>query len=133
MRPVPKIKTVIIKSLPALKKSTQTIVNKYVRMRDANDGCISCCGGVDDAGHYWSMGANGGLRYNLDNLNGQCTSCNRFKSGNLLEYRLKLVEKIGIKRVKWLDAHRHDIHKWTRDELMEIQREYKEKIKAYES
>jgi hypothetical protein len=129
MRPVPKFKTIILKSLPSLKESTQRVVNKYIRMRDAELGCISCSrGGCDEAGHFWAMGANGALRYHPDNLNGQCTSCNRWKSGNPLEYRLALVKKIGVKRVDWLDEHHHDIKKWQREELEEITIKFKKMI-----
>jgi len=50
----------------------------------------------------------------------QCVSCNRFKHGNLIEYRINLVKKIGIKKVEWLEEHRKDVKRWTREELEEI-------------
>lgn len=124
-----KVKIVIVKSLPSLKDSVQRLVNKYARLRDVNDGCISCTGKVEEGGHFWPMGSNSALRYNLDNINGQCTSCNRYKHGNLLEYRLKLVAKIGEKRVKYLDEHHHDKKKWSREELNELLIKYKELTK----
>jgi hypothetical protein len=121
-----KVKVVVVKSLPSLKASVQKLVNKYVRLRDAKDGCISCKNGkCEQAGHFWAQGANGALRYNLDNLNGQCDSCNRWKSGNLNEYRLALVKKIGKKRLEWLDDHHHDVKRWTREELMDLQDHFK--------
>jgi 5-methylcytosine-specific restriction endonuclease McrA len=117
-----------------LKKEVQKVVNKYIRLRDAELGCISCCtGSCDEAGHFWPMGANGALRYDLDNLHGQCTSCNRWKHGNLLEYRLALVKKIGEVRVEYLDAHHHDVKKWTREELEIIKLECRERIKRHEN
>lgn len=117
-------------SMAQLKKVVQRKVNEYVRLRDAKLPCISCGKrGKLEAGHYWAMGSNGSLRYNLDNLNGQCTSCNRFKSGNLLEYRLGLVKRIGVLQVEWLDKHRKDIKKWTREELNEILSDMNELIK----
>ena len=111
-------------SLPVLRKKAQTAVNRWIRERDEHLGCISCNGRVEAAGHFWSQGASGALRYHPDNINGQCTSCNNFKSGNLLEYRLALVEKIGEESVAWLDKHRTDTKKWTREELQEIIERY---------
>lgn len=117
-------------SMAQLKKVVQRKVNEYVRLRDAKLPCISCGKRAKlEAGHFWAMGSNGSLRYNLDNLNGQCTSCNRFKSGNLLEYRIGLVKRIGVLQVEWLDKHRKDIKKWTREELNEVLEDAKELIK----
>ncbi len=127
---VKKQKTVGIIRISDLKKEVQKVVNKYVRLRDAELGCISCSTGkCDEAGHFWPMGANGALRYDTDNLHGQCTSCNRWRHGNLLEYRLALVKKIGDMRVMYLDDHHHDIKKWEREELEEIRATYTQKIK----
>lgn len=124
-----KQKTSVVASIPELKKTAQRLVNKFCRLRDVNRGCISCTKGKsDDGGHFWPMGSNSALRYHEDNINGQCTSCNRFMHGNLLEYRLKLVVKIGEERVAWLDKHHKDAKKWTREELESIISEYKTKI-----
>lgn len=113
-----KRKTVTIISLKQLHKQTQTVVNAYVRERDKDLPCISCGKFTKlEAGHYWNMGNNRALRYNLDNLNGQCVPCNRWGHGNLLEYRINLVKKIGADRVQWLDDHHKDNFKWTREEL----------------
>lgn len=108
--------------LPQLKKKVQNAVNKYVRERDKDLPCISCGKRATTwhAGHYWPMGSNGALRYNLDGLNKQCVSCNLFKHGNQGEYRFGLIAKIGEDRVSELDKHRHDIKKWNRIELQEI-------------
>lgn len=108
--------------LKTLKRAVQVKVNAYVRERDKNLPCISCGKRVNkyDAGHYISQGSSGALRFNLDNINNQCGQCNRWKSGNLVEYRIGLVKKIGEDRVKWLEEHRHDIKKWTREELEEV-------------
>ena len=107
--------------LSKLKKDVQYKINKFIRDRDIENGCISCENGkVEEAGHFWSVGANSFIRYHPDNIHGQCGSCNRWKSGNLLEYRLALIKKIGIKRVEWLDIHHKDGHKFTREELSDI-------------
>ena len=108
--------------LSELKKTVQRKVNAYVRLRDSGKPCISCGKPIvsGHAGHYIAQGSSGALRYNLDNVNLQCLADNLFKHGALIEYRIGLVKKIGEKRVKWLEAHRHDIKKWERSELLEI-------------
>ncbi len=103
------------------KKLVRSKVNAYVRKRDAGKPCISC-GKLDklEAGHYIPEGSTNAMRYNLDNLHGQCKQCNHWKSGNQIEYRIALVKKIGIEKVEWLEEHRHDTKKWTREELDQI-------------
>lgn len=117
--------------LSLLKKKVQREVNAYVRLRDTNDPCISCQKFVMmanvDAGHYISQGSSGALRYELENINKQCDACNRYKHGNLIEYRIHLIEKIGLESVEYLEAHRHDTKKWTREELEAIRADIKQK------
>ncbi|MEK9207562.1 MAG: recombination protein NinG [Patescibacteria group bacterium] len=128
---VKSIKTRVVRSLPALKKRTQTIVNAYIRLRDTGYPCMACkkyCS-PGQAGHYISQGQHGALRYNLDNIWKCCVACNLFKHGNLIEYRIHLVEKIGEKRVKYLEDHRHDTKKWTREELEDMQKILHEQLK----
>ncbi len=122
-----KVKTRTIQSIAQLKASVQRVVNAYVRKRDADDPCISCQKRCEsgEAGHFIAQGASGYLRYNLDNLRKQCGSCNRWKHGNLLEYRIHLVEKIGKDRVEWMENNRNIVKKWTREELEEIRQRIK--------
>lgn len=110
-------------TLPKLKKRVQSKVNEYVRLRDKGLPCISCgkIPRTPTAGHLWSQGEHGILRYELDNINSQCVACNLFKHGNLLEYKIGLIKKIGPDRVAYLDDHRHDLKKWTRQELLDIE------------
>lgn len=108
--------------LSDLKKIVQRKVNTYVRERDKDLPCISCGKWSDNwhCGHYIAQGSSGALRYNLDNLNKQCAACNLFKHGALIDYRISLVRKIGAENVEWLETHRHDIKKWTKEELLDI-------------
>jgi hypothetical protein len=85
----------------------QVIFNSWVRTRDKHKSCISCgciLSGKYDAGHYFSVGLYPELRFNEDNNHGQCVACNQHKHGNLLEYRFKLIERIGEKRFAELEA-----------------------------
>lgn len=123
----PKVKTKTVLSLPQLKQKVQRAMNAYIRKRDENKPCISCQKrAVTEAGHFIAQGSSGLLRYHLDNLNGQCAQCNRWLHGNLLEYRINLVKKIGLKKVEWLESHRHDTYKWTREELETLLKVIKE-------
>ena len=121
------IKTKIVRSLPELKSQAQRAFNKYIKLRDSKRLCISCGKGPEQAGHYIAQGSSGALRYNEDNCHGQCVTCNLYMHGNLIEYRMGLVKRIGEKRVKYLEAHKHDIKKWTREELNELIKTYKSK------
>lgn len=109
-------------TLPQLKEKVQRIVNKRIRERDMDKPCISCNRFVEnkDAGHFWAQGSKGILRYHPDNIHGQCRTCNSFKHGNLLEYRINLIKRIGEKRVKWLEDNKDITKKWTREELEAI-------------
>jgi len=122
-----KVKVKKLLPLPRLKEKAQRVFNKWIRERDADLPCISC--GKTDAkwhcGHYIPLGSSGVLRYNENNCNKQCNHCNMYKSGNLTEYRISLVKKIGEREVHTLEDLRHELKKWTREELEEIISKYK--------
>lgn len=99
-------------------KEAQAAINRYVRLRDAHLGCISCSKPASWQGqwhcsHFRSVGAAPHLRFNLWNMNKSCSACNNFLSGNIMVYRPALIEKIGQAKVDWLecnsDVARHDI------------------------
>ena len=99
-------------------KEAQSAVNSYVRARDSGKPCISCDKPDNGqhqrhASHYRSVGACSQLRFNTFNIHASCATCNSVLSGNLLEYRIRLVNKLGIDRVAWLerqnDIARYDI------------------------
>jgi len=71
----------------------QKVFNTYIRTRDKDNNCISCnkkLVGKYDAGHFFSVGAYPNLRFNENNVFGQCVHCNRDKHGNVKEYDLRL-------------------------------------------
>ena len=99
-------------------KEAQAVINRYVRLRDAHLGCISCdkpatWGGQWHCSHFRSVGAAAHLRFNLWNMNKSCSQCNAHLSGNIMVYRPRLVEKIGAEKVEWLECNqdlvRHEI------------------------
>jgi hypothetical protein len=112
-------------------KEAQQAFNTYVRLRDAALPCVSC--GRDHqgqwhAGHYLSTGARPELRFEPDNVHKQCQPCNTHLHGNLVLYRLALIEKIGLERVEWLEGPREP-QKWTIDDLKAIKAEYSRKAR----
>lgn len=126
-----------IKTIPELIKEAQHAVNAYIRARDAGRPCISCgkpppnpsdYHGGRDAGHFRSVGCASHLRFNEDNIHAQCVKCNQWKAGNAVDYRIRLLERIGEERVIALESN-NEPHKWTREELTQIKETYKNKLK----
>jgi hypothetical protein len=124
--------------LQDLMAEAQTVFNKWVRARDARQPCISCGAQPPeegrlhagrDAGHWRSVGAAGHLRFHEDNVHAQCVHCNQFGAGRAVEYRLGLIERIGLERVEALEQDNR-LHKWTREELITIRDTYRAKLKA---
>jgi len=115
-------------------KEAQIDFNRYIRERDRLAGlpCISCGRfhtGSYDAGHYRSVGAAPQLRFHEDNCHRQCVPCNQHKSGNAIEYRIKLVERIGRERVEALESD-NSVKKYTIAEAQAIRAEYRDKLMA---
>lgn len=114
-------------------KKAQKIFNKWVRLRDEGNDCISCGKPPKkkNAGHYKSRGGFPELRFEPDNVFLQCEHCNTHLSGNLSNYRINLVSKIGIDRLAWLEGP-HEPKKYTLEDLKDIQELYKRKTKELE-
>lgn len=113
-----KVRKEALKSRGDHAKEAQAVINRYVRLRDAHLGCISCdkpasWGGQWHCSHFRSVGAAAHLRFNLWNMNKSCSQCNAHLSGNIMVYRPRLVEKIGAEKVEWLECNqdlvRHEI------------------------
>ena len=119
-------------------REAQTAVNEYVRLRDAHLPCISCdslpndndlmTGSRWDAGHYRSVGACPELRFEPLNIHRQCVKCNRNLSGNAVEYRIRLVRRIGAETVAWLEGP-HEALKYTVEDIKAIKAKYRAMIR----
>jgi hypothetical protein len=112
-------------------KEAQVEFNRFIRLRDKHLPCISCGRfhtGQWHAGHYRSVGACPELRFIELNCHRQCQPCNTHLSGNLLEYRTNLIEKIGMDNVEWL-AGKHEAKHYSIDELKQLIAHYKGKCK----
>lgn len=121
-----------LKSRPDWLKDLQRVFNEFIRLRDVDLPCISCGRyhkGQYHAGHYRSVGACPELRFNEDNAHKQCSACNSHLSGNILEYRLGLIEKIGLERVEFLERKDHPPLKLSVEEIKDLIKVYKAKCK----
>ena len=113
-------------------KDLQRVFNEFIRLRDVDLPCISCGryhNGQYHAGHYRSVGACPELRFNEDNVHKQCSACNSHLSGNILEYRLGLIEKIGLERVEFLERKDHPPLKLSVEEIKELIKVYRAKVR----
>lgn len=116
-------------------RMAQQSFNAFIRERDRNDACVSCGRfheGQYHAGHYRSVGAAPELRFEESNCHKQCAPCNNHLSGNIAEYRINLIKKIGLDKVEWLEG-KHEPKRYTVEDFREIEKRYKEKIKALKS
>lgn len=118
-------------------KEAQKWFNKFIRLRDKGEPCCSCDKPDDGshqrhASHYRSVGACSSMRYSEQNVWASCSVCNNYLSGNLAEYRIRLIDKIGLEQVEWIERQ-SKAYKWTESELVEIIETYKLKCKEIEN
>jgi hypothetical protein len=116
-------------------KMTQIIFNKFIRLRDKGQVCISCQKPAlkENAGHFFNANNHWNVRFDERNTHLQCEHCNTYLSGNLLEYRTNLINKIGNSEFLILEAEARKTRKFTKDELKKIITEYKQKVKQLEN
>lgn len=120
-----------IKTRTDLAREAQVAFNAYIRERDSHLPCISCGRhhqGQYHAGHYRTVGANPELRFEELNCHKQCAPCNNHKSGDIVNYRINLVKRIGREAVDWLEGP-HEAKRYTAEQLREIKREYRRKVR----
>lgn len=126
------------KTVSQLKKIADTEFSKYVRLRDSdrngNVKCITCSKIMPwkqaQNGHFVSRRVNA-LRYDDENCNGQCYSCNVMRYGEQFEYAQALDKKYGKGTADALHARRHESHQFKAQELLDIIAEAKENCRAH--
>ena len=131
-----KAKLIVLKTRADWIKEAQVAFNSFIRARDTGKPCI-CCGrfghgmvpgGEWDAGHYRSRGSAPHLRFDERNVHAQLKKCNRYESGNVVGYRLGLIQRLGIEVLEALECdqapRRHSI-----PELMQIKKTYAAKAR----
>jgi len=126
-------------STASLKKKAAELLQKYVRMKAAdNDGICQCvsCGRRDswkamDGGHFISRSYTFHL-LREENVHPQCKRCNRFFTGCHDDYRRYMVEMYGEEFVEWLTDTKRTLTKHTRADLLELIAQLKQGIKDQE-
>lgn len=124
-------------SIKTLKKKLERVFNDFIRWRDWKKGCISC--GVRmswrrewQAGHFYPVSTTyAALRYDEQNVNGQCAYCNKFLEGNKESYRRGLIARYGESVIEKLDIKRicSQGNVWTRFHYEALILDYKRKLK----
>ncbi|EPO2453698.1 recombination protein NinG [Providencia rettgeri] len=123
-------------------KEAQAAFNKYIRARDNGKPCISCgcrligsdgylTGSAIDASHYRSRGAASHLSFNVYNVHSSCTRCNRHLSGNAVDYRIRLIKRIGIEKVEALESDNKP-RTFTIEYLKRVKRIFAKRARWYE-
>lgn len=119
-------------------ESAQTVCNSFIRMRDKELPCISCgCKMVSSgngskritAGHLFSVGGHSAVRFDEDNIHGQCFECNassKFDAGKYIEEMIKRTSEVEFEVLR---AKAYEPKKWEVSELKAIQSYYLTKIK----
>lgn len=131
-----------LKTRAEWEREAQAAFNRYIRMRDMYRECIShpgklisnsnyITGSAVDASHYRSRGAASHLRFNVFNVHAACTRCNRQLSGNAVEYRIRLIERIGLERVERLESD-NEPRKFDIDYLKRVKSIFTRRARHYE-
>jgi len=114
-----------------LKELAQKVFNLYIRTRDSHLPCISCDTTNEiqyHASHFKPAGGFSYLRFDENNVHKACVKCNSYLAGNLVPYRVALIEKVGIREVERLEQP-NQLKTWNAEELQEIITTYRAKTK----
>lgn len=129
-----------VRGVTQLEEVARKIFQKWIRGRDKDLPCISC-GKTDkdftysncwDAGHFQKAEIFSALIFHEKNVHKQCKECNgENMHGNLLNYRIGLVNRYGEAYAKELDdmALTGRKYTYTRGQLIDIANKYKTKLK----
>lgn len=117
-------------------REAQQAFNAYIRERDRLAGCrcissgrpLDWNGNAVDAGHYRSTGAAPHLRFDENNCHAQSKHDNRYLSGNVADYRIGLIERIGLEAVEALERDQ-SVRRYTIEDLQVIKALYRQKLK----
>lgn len=122
----------VLSELKRALKATKEVIHAFVRERDKGKPCISC--GMPwhkdfHAGHFHKAELFETLKFNLDNIHGQCPGCNIFKDGNLEQYNINLPHRIGNDRYNILQSlaqsDKQSVKVWNVESLRDIRENLK--------
>jgi hypothetical protein len=98
-----------LKSIGQIEEECRKIVQAIARIRDRDQGCISCekpasWDGQWHGSHYRAHGGCSSLQFHLWNINKACWICNKLYSGRVDQQKVGIVQRYGQERLDWLDA-----------------------------
>lgn len=126
-----KLKKEKLRPMAQLKKDLDKVFSIFIRQRDK--GVCFTCGDkkrwkYQHNGHFISR-THLAVRWDEYNCNCQCVGCNVFKSGNYIEYTMRLIEKYGHEKVEELIEAKKQITKLDRVWYLEKIEYYSDKIR----
>jgi len=124
-----------LKTLGQYEAEAKKSFQKWIRLRDKDNPCISC-GKITtemDGGHFKKAEIYSGVIFNERNCHSQCRKCNRYLNGNELNYRLGLIERYGLEYANNIENLANDTrnYKFSKEELISKKMEYNLKFKMY--
>lgn len=121
-----------LETVQELVKLAQKVFNSFIRERDKDKPCISCgvkLTGKYDAGHYHNANNHWFVRFDENNVHGQCVKCNQHLHGNLIPYRKGLIDRIGEQALDELDEVSNNTANFSKEYLRELIKTYRNKLK----
>lgn len=127
-----------VKPLSKSLAEAQAVINRYVRLRDAKKGCVSCdkpatWQGQWHCSHFHPRGRSSKLRFNLWNMHKSCSVCNSHLSGNLRQYEPELIKRIGIDKFNWMEENASVPTKYNAEYLKRLKKIFSKRAKRYQS
>ena len=123
-----------MKSVAKLIQECQECFNAYIRKRDEGKCCISCGNAFwTDCGHLFKKSTRPAMRFNPMAAHGQCRECNSLPDGNYDAMCKGIAKRYGsdylVTVIQQSNESRKTDHKWSRTELEELIKYFKERIK----
>lgn len=123
------------KTLPVLIGELDDVFSDFIRLRDSNNGIVSCfiCGARmpwrNSQNMHYIDRAQMPTRYDEMNCHAGCEECNCFDPNHHDNYRSALILKHGLPGVQTLKLKSQSLQKFMRFELVELIESYKLKVK----
>lgn len=127
--------------LSTVKARLWKVVSKYIRTKYADHrGFIECvtCGVTKpfaemQAGHFIPKKKGNSIYFVEENIHPQCVRCNKYESGNLVEYTRYMIDMYGIEKVDELRALSNTTVKFTVNDLLDMEAEFKQRQKELDN
>jgi hypothetical protein len=125
-----------LKPIGQIEEQCRKIVQAIARLRDRDQGCISCdkpanWDGQWHGSHYRAHGGCSSIQFHLWNINKACWICNKLYSGRVDVQKVGIVQRYGQERLDWLDAQPKS-RKFTREYLARFKKVMSKRLRRME-